>query len=477
MVFFTHGYFLSEDPKEQMIMKPYVPLGILYLSAFLEENGVETTVFDSTFSDFQSLTQELLETTPKFLGLYVNLMTKINIVKIIDFVRNSPSLCHTKIILGGPEVRNHAENFLKRGADVVIVGEGEITMLELVNVWNENRSINEIYEKLPSVQGIIYHDLSNNLVATAERDKIKNIDELPFPNRKKINLHKYSDAWKKHHGKSTLSISSMRGCPYTCKWCSRAVYGLSYRRNSPAKVVQEIKEMQMNYQPDALWFVDDVFTISHKWLREFAVELAKEQVTLQYECITRADRMNEEIVELLKETGCFRVWIGAESGSQKVIDLMDRRVDVVKVREMIQLAQKSGIEAGTFIMLGYPGETEEDIEETLSHLKAANPSHFTLTVAYPIKGTELYQEVEAQLGVLPEWAISTDRDLDYARTYPRRYYDFAIRYVVNSVYLHKAHLNQGLWREKWKLALRAKAAKWAMWGIRNISQIAKSVTF
>ena len=176
-----------------------------------------------------------------------------------------------------------------------------------------------------------------------------------------------------------------------------------------------------------------MFTISHKWLSAFRDELKKHDLIIPYECITRADRMNEEVIKILKETGCFRVWIGSESGSQKVIDLMDRRVDVQQVRQMIKLSKKEGIEAGTFIMLGYPGETEEDIEETIHHLKEANPDHFTITVAYPIKGTELYHEVEAHQTTNPLWSASTDRDIDFKRMYSRKYYDYAVKHVVNEV--------------------------------------------
>jgi radical SAM superfamily enzyme YgiQ (UPF0313 family) len=191
--------------------------------------------------------------------------------------------------------------------------------------------------------------------------------------------------------------------------------------------------IQRDYNPDSLWFVDDVFTISHKWMTAFRDELKKRKVRIPYECITRADRMNEEVVAMLKETGCFRVWIGAESGSQKVIDLMDRRVDVNQVRDMIRLVKKYDIEAGTFIMLGYPGETEADIEETIHHLKESNPDHFTITVAYPIRGTELYQEVEAHQTTTLDWSSSNDRQIDFKRTYPRRYYDYAVRRVINEV--------------------------------------------
>jgi radical SAM superfamily enzyme YgiQ (UPF0313 family) len=149
--------------------------------------------------------------------------------------------------------------------------------------------------------------------------------------------------------------------------------------------------------------------------------------------------MNDEVVQLLKQSGCFRVWIGAESGSQKVIDLMDRRVDVKQVRDMIRLSRKNGIEAGTFIMLGYPGETEDDIEETINHLKESNPDFFTITVAYPIRGTELFQEVELTTGDLA-WEASTDRDLEFKRTYSRKYYDYAVRRVVNEVHFRKKQI-------------------------------------
>ena len=187
--------------------------------------------------------------------------------------------------------------------------------------------------------------------------------------------------------------------------------------------------------------------------------IKKKNIIVPYECITRADRMNEEVIKMLKESGCFRVWIGAESGSQKVIDLMDRRVDVNQVRDMIKLTKKYGIEAGTFIMLGYPGETETDIEETIVHLKDSNPDHFTITIAYPIRGTELYQEVEAHQTTTLDWATSTDRQIDFKREYSRRYYDYAVRRVINEVNYFKESkisLNAG------KLKLKSIVAKIGM---------------
>jgi radical SAM superfamily enzyme YgiQ (UPF0313 family) len=203
-------------------------------------------------------------------------------------------------------------------------------------------------------------------------------------------------------------------------------------------VVDELEWIQKNYIVDTIWFVDDVFTISHKWMKEFTDEIVKRNLKIKYECITRADRMNEEVIRLLKNSGCFRVWIGAESGSQKVIDAMDRRVKVEQVREMIHLAKKHGIQSGTFIMVGYPGETEKDIEETMQHLKISDPDLFTITVAYPIKGTPLYDEVEHNFIHQLAWEDTTDRQIDFKRTYSRKYYDYAVRWITNEMKMHKA---------------------------------------
>jgi radical SAM superfamily enzyme YgiQ (UPF0313 family) len=212
---------------------------------------------------------------------------------------------------------------------------------------------------------------------------------------------------------------------------------------------------------DSVWFVDDVFTVSHKWLKEFRAEVEKRNIKFPFECITRADRMNEEVIADLKASGCFRVWIGAESGSQKVIDLMDRRVDVMQVRHMIRKASEHGIQSGTFIMVGYPGETEEDILETVKHLKDSNPDVFTITVAYPIKGTPLYTEVENDFIRDLPWESSTDRDIDFKRTYSRKYYRYAVNMIVNEVNAAKAFGNK-MYLNMTKLKAKALLARGMM---------------
>ncbi len=432
-ILLTHGYFLGEDQKEQAIMRPYIPLGILYISAYLEQHGYNNRLFDSTFSTFDKLCNTLLEEKPHVVGIYTNLMTKLNVLRIVRFIKSQPTLIHTKIVLGGPEVRNHLNKFLEQQADYIVLGEGEQTMLELVQ-YTEGTGAKD----LSMIDGIAYKDEQQGIRQNRERGKLKNLDELPLPNRSQVNLQLYFDAWKERHGTNAISVSTMRGCPYSCKWCSRAVYGQSYRRRSPSAVADEIAWIKAHYSVDSIWFVDDVFTVSHKWLEEFTQEVTSRNIVMPFECITRADRMNEEVILNLKASGCFRVWIGAESGSQKVIDLMDRRVEVGQVRDMIKLARHHGLQAGTFIMVGYPGETKEDIFETVHHLKTAEPDLFTITVTYPIKGTPLYAEVEERFLTSLPWESSTDRDIDFKRTYNRRYYDYAIEMINNEMYFHKA---------------------------------------
>ena len=463
-VFFTHAYFMNEDEKEKRINKPYPPLGILYLSAWLEKHGYDNEVFDSTFSDKATQFQSLRSSRPDIIAIYTNLVTKLNVIDLIARIRKEPLLGDTLIVLGGPDVTYNIENYLGVGADVLVIGEGEQSMLEIVQACE-----NGLRPHFGHIPGLAYLEEDGSIIRTKKRIHLRQLDELPFPNRKKIDINAYLQIWRKYHGKGSVSISTQRGCPYTCRWCSTAVFGQSYRRRSPANVVDELVEIKKNYNPDHAWFVDDVFTVSHKWLIGFKNEIKRRKVEMPFECITRADRLNEDVIAILKESGCFRVWIGAESGSQKVLDAMDRRVDAKHVQEMIVATRTQGIEAGTFIMLGYPGETEKDIVQTLQHLKNSNPDQFTITLAYPIRGTGLFEEVKNKIVDAKNWTKSTDRDLDFERTYPRAYYNFAIRWVVNSVQLNKRIIEQkAITLTSFKLWLKTVLSRMAMWWYRNI---------
>lgn len=436
-------------------MKPYVPLGILYISAFLKQHDFNVTVYDSTFKSFEEQKQALLTELPDVIAIYCNLMTKLNVLPLMEFIKSAPELKNCKVVLGGPEPPHHALDFLNSGADYIVEGEGEETMLQLCS---ELQSQSPQIEK---VNGLIYKN-NNTAVKTPPREKINDIDSLPFPDRSAVDLSLYLNAWKNAHGYSSVSINTMRGCPYTCKWCSHSVYGVSYRRRSPQKAADEIEHIISMYNPDMLWFVDDVFTVSHKWLKGLLDEFAKRKIQIKFECISRSDRLNEDVMRILKELGCYRLWIGAESGSQTVLDLMDRRVSASDTREKIKLTRKFGIEAGTFIMLGYPGETKADIVETTMHLIESDPDIFLTTVAYPIKGTPFYSEVEADLITDKKWSERTDRDLDFKGRYSKNFYKHANRYMVNEVNRHKMKKRGAGIAELSKIFLKAKISRLMM---------------
>jgi len=464
-VLLTHGYFISDDPREQLIMKPYPPLGILYISSYLKARNISCEVIDSTFISPDQWKQQMNFSKPEIIAIYVNLMTKIRVLDLISWLKAHPLLNTVPVVLGGPDVTHNAADYLKAGANMLVIGEGEESFYQICLHYFSNK-------KLPAdTAGTAFIDAQGEVKVLPPREKIRDIDTLPFPDRAAIPMHLYLQAWKKHHGLSAMSVSTQRGCPYTCKWCSTAVYGQSYRRRSPANVAEELKLLVQSYAPDTFWFVDDVFTVSHKWLESFRNILRESGLKIRFECITRADRLNEDIIKLLSESGCFRVWIGAESGAQEIIDAMDRRVDVAHVGEMIRVAKKYGIQAGTFIMLGYPGENRRHISETIAHLKASLPDIFTITVAYPIKGTRLFEEIKDKLEPGFEWNVATDRQREFKRLYPKRYYEIAVRKVVNQVESHRCAMQgDGLSAKAFKHRLRYISAdlfmrffEWRQW--------------
>ncbi|HXF99570.1 MAG TPA: radical SAM protein, partial [Bacteroidota bacterium] len=346
-ILLTHGYFLNEDEAEKRVMKPYPALGILYLSSYLKSCGFAVEVFDSTFQSPEHFRRYIASAQPPVVGISINLMTKLNALRMIRWCKEQGST----VVVGGPEVPCYAEEFLRYGADVAVIGEGEHTLAELLPFVLDGR-LND----LGHVAGIAYLGPDRTVIRTAPRPLIPDLDTLPFPDREAIPIQPYVDTWKTYHGRSSLSLLCARGCPYSCTWCSRSVFGETHRRRSVHNVVDEIELLLDRYRPDQLWLADDVFTINYRWLFAFAEEMRRRNLRVPFECITRADRLNEDVVRTLAELGALRVWFGSESGSQRILDAMQRRVSVEEIRTATALLQRYGIEAGLFVMLGYPGE-------------------------------------------------------------------------------------------------------------------------
>ncbi len=448
-ILLTHGYFLYDDPHELAVMRPYPPLGLLYISSHLKAKGFQVGVFDSTFSNFADFKGIIQSQRPAIVGIYTTLMTKQNVLKMTAFCKAH----NIFVVLGGPEPPHYSKEYLEHGADVIAIGEGEQTLEDLIPHLRQHG-----LKRLWEVQGIAFQDDMGQVIRTDPRPFIQDLSAQPWPDREAIDLHRYIKAWRDHHGMGSTSITCSRGCPYTCTWCSHSVFGESHRRRNPDDVADEVRYLIDTYGPDQLWFVDDVFTINWRWLHALHAAFKARNISIAFECISRADRLSDEVVDVLADMGCTRLWIGSESGSQRILDMMQRKTNVAAVQEMTAALRRRGIETGMFIMLGYDGETIEDIRATIEHLKIANPDVFLTTVAYPIKGTRYYEQVAERVSAPGQWEDRTDRDLGVIGRHSRRYYSFATRWMVSSVQAHKTRLSdETVWR------------KWLHWGKQSLS--------
>ena len=314
-IILCHTYFLEEDEHEKQVMKPYPPLGLLYLSAYLKKHDFDVEVYDTTFSSYPELIDYLNERKPDILGIHCNLLTKYNVMKLIRFCRENDIVS----ILGGPDASTQIDEFLTYGADIIISGEGEEPLIKVLNRLKEKSK----YE-LEDIPNVSFKNHVGGILQNPRQASKRSLNEYPHPDRSAIDLQKYLNAWESHHGQRSVSLVTARGCAFTCKWCSHSVYGWTHRRRSPENVLAEIKEIIDQYNPTHLWFADDVFTVNKHWMKKFHQLMAAENIRLPFECIARADRLDEEIVMLLHELGCYRIWFGAESGSQRILDAMSR---------------------------------------------------------------------------------------------------------------------------------------------------------
>jgi anaerobic magnesium-protoporphyrin IX monomethyl ester cyclase len=423
-ILLTHGYFLFEDEKEQQIMKPYPTLGLLYLSSYLRRAGFQVEVFDTTFENRQNLFARFRQERGT-VGIYTNLMTRRPVLDIIAEARENG----WTVIAGGPESANYPAEYIRHGAHVVVVGEGEETLAELLPALTARGP-----HRLHGIPGVVFQDEAGAVVTNAERPQIHNLDSLPWPDRARIDQQRYVEVWRKHHGMGSVNLITARGCPYKCTWCSHAVFGFTHRRRSYLDCANELEYIRDTYHPDQVWYADDVFTIHHGWLFQYASELKRRNLRIPFETISRADRMmKDEVLETLAAMGCYRIWIGSESGSQRILDAMQRGVRVEQVQWATQAAKRHGIQVGMFLMWGYHGETIDDVAATVEHVKKCNPDLFLTTVSYPIKNTAYYHQISGSVSLDRDWADATDRDYRIQNRPAKNSYQHADRWLKSEV--------------------------------------------
>ena len=419
----THTYFIAEDPHEQAVMKPYPPLGLLYLSAWLKQNGVPVHLIDTTFSTYDDLLGELQRIRPDILGIHCNLLTKMTVLKLIRYCREHGIIA----LLGGPDAITQAREFLDYGADIIIAGEGEDPLLAVMRHLETGGSLRALHH----IPNLAFKETSGNIVHTERQASKRPLDAFPWPDREAIDLERYLETWQKHHGQRSASLITARGCAFTCKWCSHSVYGWTHRRRKPEQVVAEIRALVARYAVDHLWFADDVFTVNKRWLQKFHGLMQEAGIRLPFECISRADRLDEEMVILLRDLGCYRIWFGAESGSQRILDAMSRGVTREEIARATRWCQQHGLQAGYFVMFGYPGEELSDIYQTIEFVETQQPDIYLTTVAYPLRGTALFGEVEKDILADKGWEKHLQRELDIRGRFTRDLYDFAIKKLAS----------------------------------------------
>ncbi len=422
----THGYFLAEDAKEQQIMRPYAPLGVLYLCSHLRAKGFDVEVFDSTFRSLSEFREVLQSEKPSVLGVYANMMTRVNAVRMLQAAKEAG----WKTVVGGSDPAQYVAEYLDHGADIVAFGEGEHTLDELLVAFERGGA-------LESIDGIAFRDADGNVRRTHARAQIPDIDAQPWPAREAIDLSLYMRRWREFHGQASLGLITARGCPYRCNWCSRNVFGNTHRRRSPASMADELEFLMTRYAPEIVWYADDVFTINRGWILAYAAELKRRNLRAPFETISRADRMDEEVADALAEMGCFRLWVGCESGSQRVLDAMERGVTLEQVERAVSLCRSRGIISGMFLMWGYGAEDLEDIQATIDHVKRSGPDVFFTTVAYPIKGTGFYDQIGDRVVNDKAWANTSDRENRIRGRHSRRFYKFADQALRAEVELHR----------------------------------------
>ncbi len=430
-VLITHSYFLRFDPKQERAMMPYPPLGALYAASALENLRFSVALFDTMLADAEEeMRVHCAKHRPAVVAIYdddFNYLNKMCLSRMREatFVMAKIAKDHGAfVVVHGSDATDHAEEYLGQSADVVIIGEGEETLSQICQMVVRNSG-----EKLDAIPGVAFRS-DAGIVRSQPRVASKNLDRLSFPAWHLIDAEKYRRAWTKRHGYFSLNMVTTRGCPYHCNWCAKPIYGQVYNSRSPENVVEEIELLKRTLNPDHIWFADDIFGLRPGWVERFAELIKQKKIEIRYKIQSRADLLLENrTIQALAESGCEEVWLGAESGSQKILDAMEKGTRVSQIYAARTLLKKFGIKTAFFLQFGYPGEDDRDIEATIQMVKELMPDDLGISISYPLPGTKFYDKVKAELIEKKNWVDSSDLALMFRGTYSPAYYRRLHRYV------------------------------------------------
>jgi anaerobic magnesium-protoporphyrin IX monomethyl ester cyclase len=432
------SYYLRFDPKLWDAMHPYPPLGTLYVASYLRQHGYEVALFDAMLAESeQGWVVALDEHKPQYAVIYednFNYLSKMCLLRMREAAFKMIDMAKSRgctVILCGADATDHYTEYLNHGADYCIIGEGEETLVELLNLLSGK---NEAH--LESILGLAYQSPASSLQSSnspilhnARRPDITNLDFLPFPAWDLVDIQKYKNIWLKRHGYFSMNMVTTRGCPYQCNWCAKPIWGQRYNSRSPENVAAEMKWIKENFAPDHIWFADDILGLKPNWIEKFAALLHEADAVIPFKCLQRADLVTEKTAPALAKAGCRTVWLGAESGSQKILDAMDKGDTVGDIYNAARLLRSNGIEVGFFLQFGYPGETWEDVQQTLKMVRECAPDDIGISVSYPLPGTKFHERVKLELGEKQNWVDSEDLAMLYRGPFPTEFYRILHRRV------------------------------------------------
>ncbi len=448
---FGQTYFLRFDPKLYAAMQPYPPLGTLYAASYMRERGYEVALFDAMLADSTAEWEAKLQATqPDTAILYednFNYLSKMCLLNMREAAFEMIAMAKKRdlpTIVCGADATDHAEAYLDAGADYVLLGEGEETLAELLAHLENADSTN----RLESIVGLAYK-IDGKPVRNLRRPDIKDLDALPFPAWDLVDVEKYRQVWLEKHGYYSINMVTTRGCPFHCNWCAKPIWGQRYHSRSPENVAAELRWLKELVNPDHIWFADDIMGLKPRWFEKFADIVERDGTRTPFKCLSRSDlilRKNND-VEAMARAGCDIVWMGAESGSQKVLDAMEKGTTVEQIIDSADLLHKHNIRVGFFLQFGYPGETRADIDRTFEMIKRANPDDVGMSVSYPLPGTSFFERVKLELGDKQNWSDSADLAMLYRGPFTTDFYRH-----LHTV-LHKVFRSQKT-VDRWKTLIR-----------------------
>jgi radical SAM superfamily enzyme YgiQ (UPF0313 family) len=433
------------DPKQWATAQPYAPIGTLYAAALLRQKGYEVSLYDTMFAyGPEEVILPLQQHRPDFFVIYddgFNYLTKMCLTNMreaaFEMMKFARQMGCT-IIVSSSDATDHFEQYLQEGAHFVILSEAEQTLAELISTVNHNNAPNTLQTDYMGIPGLAYLH-QEAVIKTLKREVMKSLDELPFPAWDIIDMEPYRKTWMRNKGYFSMNMATTRGCPFKCNWCAKPIYGNRYNSRSPQNVVTELKMLKEKFNFDHIWFCDDIFGLKPGWVHEFADLLQKEKLQFKFKIQARADLLlQEDYIADLARAGCQNIWMGAESGSQKILDAMDKGTRVEQITEATRLLKKNKINPSFFIQFGYPGETRQDILKTIRMINTLLPYEIGISVSYPLPGTVFYEKVKAQLEYKANWTDSDELALMFTNTYAPAFYKQLHRYVHKSYRQHMA---------------------------------------